>query len=50
MPKNNWHSTVTRRDFMKALGFGAAGLGALAATSPVFHDLDELGLLILVSR
>ncbi len=42
MPVNKWHSTVTRRDFMKALGFGAAGLGALAATSPVFHDLDEV--------
>jgi len=42
MAKKQWHSTVSRRDFMKALGFGAAGLGALAATSPVFHDLDEV--------
>lgn len=42
MAKKNWHSTVTRRDFMKSLGFGAAGLGALAATAPVFHDLDEV--------
>ena len=39
---SKFHSTVTRRDFMKALGFGAAGLGAAVATAPVFHDLDEL--------
>ena len=37
-----FHSTVTRRDFMKALGFGVAGLGAAAAAAPVFHDLDEV--------
>ena len=36
------HSTVSRRDFMKGLGFGAAGLGAAAAVVPVIHDLDEL--------
>ena len=36
------HSTVSRRDFMKALGFGTVGVGAMAATVPVFHDLDEL--------
>ena len=40
--KGKYHSTVTRRDFMKALGLGAAGLGAAAATGPVLHDLDEL--------
>jgi reductive dehalogenase len=27
---------------MKAIGLGAAGLGAAAATTPVFHDLDEM--------
>lgn len=27
---------------MKGIGLGAAGLGAAAATAPVFHDLDEL--------
>jgi reductive dehalogenase len=27
---------------MKALGLGAAGIGATAAAAPVFHDLDEL--------
>ena len=37
-----FHSTVSRRGFMKALGLGAAGLGAAAAAAPVFHDLDEL--------
>ncbi|MCL2475392.1 MAG: reductive dehalogenase [Chloroflexi bacterium] len=36
------HSTVSRRDFMKTLGLGTAGVGAIAATVPVFHDLDEL--------
>jgi len=27
---------------MKAIGLGAAGVGAAAASAPVFHDLDEL--------
>jgi len=27
---------------MKVLGIGAAGVGAMAASAPVFHDLDEL--------
>jgi reductive dehalogenase len=39
---SKFHSTMTRRNFMKALGFGAAGLGAAGAAAPVFHDLDEL--------
>lgn len=39
---NKFHTTVSRRDFMKAIGFGAAGLGAASATAPVFHDLDEV--------
>lgn len=39
---SKFHSTVTRRDFMKGLGLGAAGLGAAAAAAPVFHDLDEM--------
>ncbi|AGG06956.1 MULTISPECIES: reductive dehalogenase [Dehalococcoides] len=39
---SNFHSIVSRRDFMKALGLaGAGGVGVLG-TSPVFHDLDEL--------
>lgn len=41
---SNYHSTVTRRDFMKALGMGAVGLGTAAAatTTPGFRDLDEV--------
>ena len=39
---SKFHSTVTRRDFMKGLGLAGAGLGATAATAPVFHDLDEV--------
>ena len=33
------HSTVSRRDFMKAIGLGAATLGAAGV---VAHDLDEV--------
>jgi|GEM_PF-1485083 len=36
------HSTMSRRDFMKALGLTAAGAAAVGAASPVIHDLDEL--------
>ena len=36
------HSTVSRRDFMKGLGLAGAGLGAAAAATPVFKDLDQL--------
>ncbi|KTB49057.1 reductive dehalogenase [Dehalogenimonas alkenigignens] len=40
---SRFHSPISRRDFMKALGFTGAGLGGVAAlTSPAFHDLDEL--------
>ncbi|AKG53917.1 reductive dehalogenase [Dehalogenimonas sp. WBC-2] len=39
---SKFHSTVSRRDFMKGLGFGTAGVGAMAASVPVFHDLDEM--------
>jgi reductive dehalogenase len=39
---SKFHSTVSRRDFMKGLGLAGAGIGAAAATSPVFHDLDEV--------
>lgn len=40
--KSKFHSTVSRRDFMKALGLVGAGLGAAAAAAPVYHDLDEI--------
>ncbi len=39
---SKFHSTVTRRDFMKGLGLAGAGLGVAAAVSPVFNDLDEV--------
>ncbi len=39
---SKYHTTVSRRNFMKGLGLAGAGLGAAAATAPVFHDLDEL--------
>ena len=39
---SKFHSTVSRRDFMKGLGLAGAGLGAVAASAPVFHDVDEL--------
>jgi len=39
---NKFHSTVSRRDFMKSLSLAGAGLGAAAAVAPAFHDVDEL--------
>jgi len=39
---NKFHSTISRRNFMKGLGLAGAGLGAAAAATPVFHDIDEL--------
>jgi epoxyqueuosine reductase len=36
---SKYHSTLSRREFLKALGLGGAGLGAAAIASPVFHDL-----------
>ncbi len=37
-----FHSTVSRRDFMKSLGLAGTGIGVAALTAPTFHDLDEL--------
>lgn len=37
-----YHTTLSRREFLKALGLGGVGLGAAAVMPPVFHDLDEL--------
>lgn len=39
---SKFHSTISRRNFMKGLGLAGAGLGAAVATTPVFHDLDEM--------
>jgi len=38
---STFHSTVSRREFMKGLGLVGAGLGASAAVAPVFNDLDD---------
>lgn len=37
-----FHSTVSRRDFMKGLGLAGVGVGAATLTAPMFHDFDEL--------
>ncbi len=37
-----FHSTVSRREFMKGLGLVSAGIGGAAAVAPAFHDLDEV--------
>ncbi len=39
---SKFHSTVSRRSFMKGLGLAGAGLGAASAAAPVFQDLDAL--------
>lgn len=39
---SNYHSTMSRRDFMKTLGLAGAGLGAAAAVAPGYTDLDEV--------
>jgi epoxyqueuosine reductase len=37
-----YHSTLSRREFLKALGLGGAGLAAAAAAPPLFRDIDEV--------
>jgi reductive dehalogenase len=37
-----FHSTVSRRDFMKSIGLVGTGAAALGAVSPVFHDMDDV--------
>ncbi|ADJ26448.1 reductive dehalogenase [Dehalogenimonas lykanthroporepellens BL-DC-9] len=39
---STFHSTISRRDFMKGLGLAGAGLGAATAISPPVQDLEEL--------
>ncbi|MGI2336501.1 MAG: reductive dehalogenase [Dehalogenimonas sp.] len=39
---SKFHSTVSRRDFMRGLGLAGAGLGAASLSAPVFQDLDEV--------
>jgi len=37
-----FHSTISRRDFMKMMAAATGGIGAAAAIAPAFHDVDEL--------
>ena len=37
-----FHSTVSRRDFMKGLGLVGAGLGTASVIAPDFNDLDDM--------
>nr|UZH91516.1 reductive dehalogenase [uncultured bacterium]UZH91615.1 reductive dehalogenase [uncultured bacterium] len=39
---SKYHSTLSRRNFIKSLGLAGAGIGAAAAASPVFQDLDAV--------
>ncbi|MDV2988905.1 MAG: reductive dehalogenase [Dehalogenimonas sp.] len=39
---SKFHSTISRREFMKGIGLAGAGLGAAAVVAPNFHDLDEV--------
>lgn len=39
---NKFHSTMSRRDFMKGIGLVGAGIGAAGAASPLLRDMDEL--------
>ncbi|MEN8494310.1 reductive dehalogenase [Dehalococcoides sp. THU3] len=39
---SSFHSILTRRDFMKGLGLGTAGVSAATVAVPLFHDLDEM--------
>lgn len=39
---SKYHSTLSRREFLKALGLGGAGVTAAAVAPLVFRDLDEM--------
>jgi len=39
---SKYHSTLSRREFLKALGLGGAGVAAAAVAPPVYRDLDEM--------
>ncbi|CAI82358.1 reductive dehalogenase [Dehalococcoides mccartyi] len=44
---SQFHSILSRRDFMKSLGLASAGIGAASlggvnAAAPFFHDVDEI--------
>ncbi|MEL7562418.1 MAG: twin-arginine translocation signal domain-containing protein, partial [Dehalogenimonas sp.] len=35
---SRFHSVVSRREFMKAIGLLGAGIGGASLVTPVFHD------------
>ncbi|MGI2336447.1 MAG: reductive dehalogenase [Dehalogenimonas sp.] len=39
---SKYHTTVSRRDFMKGLGLAGVGIGGAALIAPSFNDLDEV--------
>jgi len=39
---NKFHSTVSRRDFMKALGLGVGAVSAAGVAIPAFKDIDDM--------
>ena len=39
---SKFHSTVSRRSFMKMMAATVGGVGGAALIAPVFHDIDEL--------
>lgn len=39
---SRFHSTMSRRDFMKVLGLNSAGVGGAVLASPAFNDLDDV--------
>nr|UZH91605.1 reductive dehalogenase [uncultured bacterium] len=39
---SKFHSTVSRREFIKGLGITGLSLGAATALAPTFHDMDEV--------
>ena len=39
---NKFHSTVSRRDFMKALGFGVGATAVAGVALPAFKDIDDM--------
>lgn len=39
---SKFHSTTSRRDFLKGVGLAGVGIGAASLVAPSFRDLDEL--------
>ncbi len=39
---SSFHSTLSRRQFMKVIGLAGAGVGAVSIAAPTFHDMDEV--------